>query len=1034
MAQTMFDICRPRDDVASGTMTDADFAADLAQVINGSAPPEYRDAEKFFATTYPTRGLKNLLENVCRRLGGGSTAASVFRLDTSFGGGKTHGLIALVHAARGMSQVPNASEFINSGLLPRAEVRVAEFDGENADPLNGRSMGDGVFAKTPWGEIAYRLAGRTGYERVQASDEQMVAPGAETMRELFGGKPTLILLDEMSDWLRKVYHLPGVRDQLSPFLKGLFKAVEATPTAAVVFTLAIGKSGKKTDAHADEAMFIADRMAEAESVAARKATLLNPTEDDETAFVLRRRLFKAIDMEEATKVIAAYKALWSSNKNALPHDATLASTVDAFAAGYPFHPDVLEVLTSKTATLGNFQRVRGMLRLLGRTVALLWQERPADATAIHVHHIDPGYGPIHQEIVTRLGQSPYVPAIRADISAEQGKKSLAQEIDDNNFSGLPPYTEYVARTAFVHTLAFQDALQGVTPERLRFSMLAPMMDISFIDNARLRFIQESAYIDDRPNVPLRFQAEANLNQLIRRTMRNVDPGELRSQLYDRIKQIFSGQVFDMVPFPHLPVDVPDDVNDGRPRLAVVSYDAVTVGGSAVDEVPEIISRIYKYKGSDGSAFRHLRNNLVFVVADASKIEDMRVSMMRRLALAELKKPERLAQLADHQQAKVRELESRSETAVTVAIQQTYRHIFYPTKNNAIGSTEIGHSAIEISSASEKPGSGQQQVVRGLRDLSKLRLGEDEPDSPTYIRDRTPLKKGQISTANLREEFRRDPGLAILADDEIFKKAIRKGVELGVYVYRRGDLLYGKGDPSTSIQIDQDAIVFTMSYAAEHGFWPRKAPPSTPTLFDGHSSQLPLGVAEVQSVADAFSPTPVGTKAHELRHPTISESVQTAKETSAAFSGPLSFSAEGVLKEALKILWEQARSKKVAALTKIGIDMYDSGDAFRLLGMVGAVQGARKTVTLLGGYETTSGSTMTIEFEGSTEDAKPVKDFIEPQFRAAKDKNLKTKFVLEFDGGLPVSGDAPEKLADRLSKFSSGAAYVSATAESAVARR
>jgi hypothetical protein len=682
-------------------MTDADFAADLAQVVNGTAPPDYTDPARFFANTYPTRGLKNLLENVCRRLSGGSSAASVFRLDTSFGGGKTHGLIALVHAAGGMQGVANVSEFIDPALVPTGHVRIAEFDGENADPLNGRNMGDGVFAKTPWGEIAYRLAGKTGYERVRPSDEQMIAPGAETIRELFGNQPTLILLDELSDWLRRIRHIPGARDQLSPFLKNLCKAVESTPNSAVVFTLAIGKSGKTSDAHADDAIFVADRMAEAESVAARKATLLNPTEDDETAFVLRRRLFKCIDDGKAADVIDAYRHLWATHKASLSPEASSSDTIDALRTGYPFHPDLLEVLTSKMATLGNFQRVRGMLRILGRTIAHLWELKPADAMAIHTHHIDPGYGPIHQEIVTRLGQAIYVPAIRNDISAEQGKHSLAQDIDNANFKGLAPYTRYVARTAFVHTLAYHDQLKGVTQERLRYSVLAPPLDVSFIDNARVRFIQDSAYLDDKPGAPLRFLAEANLTQVIRREERNTDPGEVRVQLNDRIKQIFKGPVFEMVPFPGGPFDVPDEVGDGRPRLAIMSYDGVTVAGS-VDEVPDIIARIHQRKGSDGTAFRTQRNSLVFVVADEGKIEDMRSKMVRRLALMELKRPERLAQLADHQQAKVKELEGKSEAEVAVIIQQTYRHIFYPAKAGTIDTSELTHTAIEIASASEKP--------------------------------------------------------------------------------------------------------------------------------------------------------------------------------------------------------------------------------------------------------------------------------------------------------------------------------------------
>src|SRR5690606_2133772 len=132
----------------AGTSSDSDFAADLSHVVRGSGGPvEYSDPVRFFANTYPTRGLKSLLANVCTRLSGRSGAvAAIFRLDTSFGGGKTHGLIALVHAARGMKGVANPGEFIDPALLPSETVKIAAFDGENADPANGRRMGDGVLA------------------------------------------------------------------------------------------------------------------------------------------------------------------------------------------------------------------------------------------------------------------------------------------------------------------------------------------------------------------------------------------------------------------------------------------------------------------------------------------------------------------------------------------------------------------------------------------------------------------------------------------------------------------------------------------------------------------------------------------------------------------------------------------------------------------------------------------------------------------------------------------------------------------------
>ena len=1002
---TIFDSCRPRPDVLAGAVAEADFAADLAQVIVGKGKDDYVDPAYFFANTYPTRGLRNLLANVCGRLSGaGGEAASIFRLDTAYGGGKSHGLIALCHAARSGVDVPGIAEFVDPALLPRGRVRIAAFDGENADPANGRRMDGGHLAFTPWGEIASALGGKDSYERIRTSDETRVAPGAETIREFFGGEPTLILLDELSVYLRKVSSLGNAGDQLTAFLTSLFKAVENTSNAVLVYTLAIGKDGRATDAYRDENQFIADGMAEAESVSARKATLLNPTEEDETVQVLRRRLFESIDETAAGAAAEAYRVQWDAHRDALPETATRPETGEAFRSGYPLHPEVLETLTSKTATLGNFQRVRGMLRLLARTVAHLWAERPADATAIHLHHMDPGHEPIRQEIVTRLEQSAFAPAISNDVSAGPGSKAaLAQEIDAAHHGGLPPYASYVARTIFMHTLAFNDPLKGVSPERLRYSVLGPETDISFVEEARRKFLADSAYLDDRPGTPMRFLAEANLTQIIRRTEDHVDAGDARAELNDRIREIFDGKTLDAVPFPGGPFDVADEVADGRPKLVVLGFEAVTIGTS-VEAVPGLIERIFERKGSEGSALRVLRNNLVFVAADEARKEDMRRKAYRRLALREMKKPERLVELAEHQQASVREMEQRSEQELALAVQQCYRHVFYPSRNRVGGSdADLAHTAIDTHSASDRPGAGQRQVVRTLRDLNKLRLSEDEPDSPAYVRDRTPLRKGQISTLSLRDEFRRDPALPILVGDDIFIRGVRRGIEQGEYVYRRGDLLFGPDDPAAGIEIDEQSMIFTMAYAKNVGVWPRKPaepPEPQPTAPAQGGTTEPAG----------GGPVPPPGPPH----------------TTGAGSG--SFTAEGILREALVRLWEQARAKKVEAIESLTIRLFEAGDAFRLLGAIGAVSGADRIVTFEGGYETRDGGTFELEFRGPVPDAQPVREFLEPQLRDASSTDLKAGFELTFEDGLPMNGDAAEKLTERLSRFASGAAYVSATAE------
>ena len=321
---------------------------------------------------------------------------------------------------------------------------------------------------------------------------------------------------------------------------------------------------------------------------------------------------------------------------------------------------------------------------------------------------------------------------------------------------------------------------------------------------------------------------------------------------------------------------------------------------------------------------------------------MRRKTRTRLALRDLKKPERLIDLAEHQQDHVRELESRSEYELALAIQHCYRHVFYPSRSRVGASrVDLAHTAIDIHSASEKPGAGQRQIVRALRDLNKLRLAEDEPDSPAYVRDRTPLKKGQITTMILRDEFRRDPGLPILHGDHVFIRGVRRGIEQGEYVYRRGDLLYGPGDPSVSIRIDEQSTIFTMAYAKNQAIWPRRQPEEPGTTDPSNGKPIRPGETTGEdsgtgAVAEAPSPE--------------------------------CFTAEGILKEALVRLWEQVRARKIESIAVLTIRMFEAGDAFRLFGVVGAVPGAAKRVAISGGYETRDGGSFDLEFRGPFADA------------------------------------------------------------------
>ena len=994
--QTLFDLCVPRDDVRAGGIRESEFAADLAQVLRGNGPAEYQDAVTFFANTHPTEGLKRLLDSVCRRVSGaGGEASAIFRLDTQYGGGKTHALIALAHAANEGHRVPNIAEFVDPSLLPSKKVHVAAFDGENADPINGRAMGEGVRAFTPWGELAYALGRKKGYEAIRKSDEERRAPGAENLRDLFGGEPTIILLDELSIYLRKVR---GREDaaQLTPFLTVLFKAVESSPGAALVFTLAIGKAGVATDAYSDENDFLASKLAEAESVAARKATLLDPTSERETVQVLRRRLFKSIDQKGAAEVSEAYRAVWAKHGSELPVPKLNDDPAVELLDGYPFHPALMHALTDRLSTLTNFQRVRGMLRLVTQAVGHLWKQRPADTYAIHVHHLDPGFGPTKNEIVTRLELSAFEPAIRNDVASEHGT-ALAEQLDARNFSSMPPLGSFVARTILWHSFAFNDTLKGTSQEELRFAVLSPGVDVGFVNDARQRFVAASAYLDDRPGVPLRFLAEANLTLMIRRQEDQVDRSEARSELQDRIRSVFHGATFELVPFAGGPEDVGDDLGDGRPRLVLIGYDAEAVRGDRL-QIPPMVEKIFRTTGTQGN-FRQLQNHLVFLVADEQLREEMKHAMVRRLALHEMCTPARLTELAHHQQQKVRELYQKSEQGLAVAIQRCYRHLFFPSRNNKVEGAlvELGHTAFDIPSTADQPGRGQQQVERALADNAKLLRDTDHPLAPSYVRDQTPLRKGQVSTAMLRNEFRKDPRLPILVGDGNFIALVRKGIDEETYVYKAGDLILDKGDPWADIKIDDNVFVFTMAFAKQQDIWPRPAAPTSNPVF-------PPPLPSVETGEGAATPPP-------------------------PVAGVLQFSAEAPLKEALTRIWEDARGKQVPRLRALWLRVFDRNDAFKLLSAAKQVPNADRRVELNAEYESKARSSFAAEFKGTLDDAEPLKEFLQAQFGGAAETALHVQYEFLFSGGLDLASDAPEKLTERLARFASGAAYVAAEAES-----
>lgn len=798
--------CEPRSDVRAGRLEDRHFAAQLWQVVRDPEHyPLYGDAEEFFALTYPTRGLRDLLARTFGRLSGANVPGAehgLIRAETSFGGGKTHSLMAVYHLAKG-ARPSTCADFIDPAMLP-GDCHVAAVVGDELDAVAGVQT-DGITTHTLWGEIARQLG---TYELMAANDERRTTPSTSTLERMVGDRPTIIIIDEVIQYL---VHLSRSGDEdirrlagsVPVFLKALSELAAGRPNVVVILTLA-----GQADAYGRETQALGEALADTQSVLARSGDVIRPADDTEIAEILKRRLFARVDENAAEAVAAAYRSYYEQigQRVHLGGGADRpADYADAVCRAYPFHPELIRVLDQRIGTIPGFQRARGALRLLADVVAALWDE-PAQPQVINVADLDFTNTAVLDGLTARLGRQDFAQAARADFAAPD---SHAARIDRERFAGGAPYATRACTTVFAHSLE-QLATAGATLTDRLLGTLQVGDDPDIVDRA-LAEVERVAWHLHYDGTRYRFQTEPTPNRIIAEEARNLPASRVRQVVDEQIGRVFQTDgpitvVHDVTSPAHL-------TDEAKLRLAVIQRDKLAIRSRDADTAPDLVRHLLDTAGSSERP-RTYRNAVCFLVADVDLIDTM-VDRVRHEIAAEaiVSSPDRMASFTEEVRKKLRGLRDAALLDARVAISRCYRHLYMPWGDR--GNGYLKHTEVPAQEQGNAQGVQTSHVRAVMETEGKVR----QPGSaiPTdYLKARAwPSGEEVVATQVLADWFWRDHAAPLVLDPGVITSAIRAGVTNGTWVYydTAGQRAYADSGPPPQVAISSDALLYTPEKAA-----------------------------------------------------------------------------------------------------------------------------------------------------------------------------------------------------------------------------
>ena len=697
----------PHEDVLEGTFEEAAFAADLTKVVLGKAPPEYQDPVTFFERTVITEGMALLLQSVLKRLAG-KGGDPVVQLQTAFGGGKTHTMMAVLHVASG--KIPAKKMLGVPELLEKAKVKelavahVAVLDGTALSPSHPRAHGK-IKANTLWGELGYQLGGEEGYALVADSDKDGTSPGKDVLAGLLETySPAVVLMDETVAYVRQLEpgrgYKGGTYNSNLSFVQALTEAASRVPTAMVLASLpeSMMEAG---DQHGQQAL---DSL---QKIFGRIEAVWKPVGADEAFEIVRRRLFGPVQNEKACdEVCRAFAELYAHEADKFPAEARDGAYLRRLKASYPIHPEVFERLYEDWSTLPKFQRTRGVLRLMARLVHSLWRADNRDLLIL------PGSIPL-DDLAVRNELVKYLPAgwdpvVDKDVD---GAHAEPRAIDDSTPAlGSLQACRRAARTVFLGSApsVASQKVRGVGIERIRLGCAQPGQSVSKYDDALRRLADRLHYLYSG-NDRFWFDLRTNLRREMEDRMHRFDP---QLHLYHELEQRLQKQVKTSVcSAVHVFVasgDIPDKIDL---RLVVLDPDSAhkrkDAESRAVKAAGEILQR-------HGDKQREYQNRLLFLVADASATQALRDHLRRFLAWDSIVDDEEELNLDTHHKKEATKNRDDASARVDASIRESYRYLLVPMQD-AEAADGLSKVTWEDETLSLAGSSFDKEIVRATRE-------------------------------------------------------------------------------------------------------------------------------------------------------------------------------------------------------------------------------------------------------------------------------------------------------------------------------